>query len=133
LEPDIGAGIQEAKAFRSEPHWSLENASRVCKENDAVAEYQSALNLGEDRASAHYGIGKILFGKSDLGGALAELQRALQLNPDSGQYHEALCLAQERKGLAQEAMVECRAAYLLDPKNAEIRANFERLLQKEKK
>jgi Flp pilus assembly protein TadD len=121
-----------AKFFCASYHVSIGDILRDKGELDgAVDEYRTALDL-DDLSSAHYGIGKVLLDKGDAEGAFLELRQAVDLLPSKAHYHHALCVALERKGYVQKAMAECRAAYLLNPKNAEIRANFERLLQKSK-
>jgi Flp pilus assembly protein TadD len=60
---------------------------------------------------------------------IAEEREALRLNPNNTSAHYALGVALEKKGDLRGALEECRAAYMLDPKDATYKQNYERLLQ----
>jgi Flp pilus assembly protein TadD len=60
---------------------------------------------------------------------IAEEREALRLNPNNSSAHFCLGFALERKGDRQGALEEYRAAYILDPKNATYKRDYERLLQ----
>jgi Flp pilus assembly protein TadD len=57
----------------------------------------------------------------------------VQGDPNNAWYHNMLGWALESKGDPQGALQEYRAAYLLLPSEAGIRANYERLLNQVKK
>jgi tetratricopeptide (TPR) repeat protein len=57
------------------------------------------------------------------------IPRGAALEPTNTLAHANLGIALERKGNLQGALEEYRAAYMLDPKNATYKQNYERLLQ----
>jgi len=54
----------------------------------------------------------------------------LRLNPADADAHAGLGIALEQNGDRQGALGEYRAAYMLDPKNATYKQNYERLLRR---
>ena len=61
---------------------------------------------------------------------MGEFRDALRLNPNNDMAHFGLGLALEKNGDRRGALEEFRAAYMLDPKNALYKRDYERLLQK---
>ena len=62
-------------------------------------------------------------------GAIAEYREVLRLNPNNSVCHNYLGVALERKGDRRSALEEYRSAYMLNPKDADYKQNYERLLQ----
>ena len=58
-----------------------------------------------------------------------ELREAQQLDPKDANVHDSIGFALESKGDVRGALEEYRAAYMLDPKNATYKQNYDRLLQ----
>jgi tetratricopeptide (TPR) repeat protein len=70
-----------------------------------------------------------LMKKSDWDGAAAEEREALRLNPNNDFAHYVLGAVLEQKHNPQEALQEYRAAYELNPKNADYQKAYERLVK----
>jgi Flp pilus assembly protein TadD len=82
----------------------------------AVAEYETRVQLEDGDARAHSDLGTALLGTQDLERALAELQRAVQLDPQRASFHSNLGYAQQQAGHVDRAVAEYREALRLDPK-----------------
>ena len=96
----------------------------------AMAEFREAIRLNPNNDMAHVSFGVALGRKDNLGGEeIAEYREALRLNPNNDLAHHNLGVALEWKGDHRGALAEYRAACLLDPKDANYRQNYERLLR----
>jgi tetratricopeptide (TPR) repeat protein len=102
------------------------NAQR--KTDEALAESCEALRLNPASDLGHYSFGNALRPKGDLDGAIAEYREALRLNHNDDMAHRNLGIALGQKGDRQGALEEYHAAYTLDPTNATLKQNYERLL-----
>jgi tetratricopeptide (TPR) repeat protein len=56
----------------------------------AIGEYREALRIQPGYANAHYNLGNILFRKGEVGEAIQELQKALELRPGNVDYENGL-------------------------------------------
>ena len=96
--------------------------------DDAMAEFHEALRLNPNNVTTHFSLGAMLTTR-DLDGAITELREAVRLNPRFDLAHYTLGFALEKKGDRQGALEEYRTAYMLGPKNATYKQDYERLLQ----
>lgn len=71
-------------------------------------------------AKAHYDLGYVFFRTHQIGGAVRELSKSLQLDVNNAQAHKILGLVCTFVGRYDLAEVELRAAAQLDPNSAEI-------------
>ena len=74
----------------------------------------------DDSAQAHYDLGYVDFRTHEIGGAVRELSRSLQLNVKDAQAHKILGLVCTFVGRYDLAEVELQAAAQLEPKSPEI-------------
>ncbi len=85
------------------------------KGNEAIAQYQKALEINPDYADAHYNLGNILCQKGRVDEAIAHYQKALQINPDDAEVHNNLGLALLQKGNVDEAIAQYQKALEIKP------------------
>jgi tetratricopeptide (TPR) repeat protein len=84
--------------------------------DEAIAEYELVLATEPENARGHYGLGKIYYTEKDLyHEAVAELQRAITLEPRLLEAHLTLGDLYEEKGLYQEAIERYRSVLFIDP------------------
>ena len=95
----------------------------------AEQEYRAALRLNAQNADIYMSLAYILGQQKKWDEAATAAREALRLNPSSGLAHSFLGLALEMKGDRQGALEEYRAAYTLDPNNAQFKQAYDRLLQ----
>jgi Flp pilus assembly protein TadD len=80
-------------------------------------------------AARHRNLGIALIEKGDLEGAVAELRKALEMDPSERGIHNDLGIALCKLGRNREALEEFQAALAHDPDNASIIMNVGRALQ----
>jgi tetratricopeptide (TPR) repeat protein len=85
--------------------------------------------LNPDNFGAYFNLGAVLLDKGDWDGEIALERQRLRLVPDDARAHANLGVALEKKGERRSALEEYHAAYVLDPKNATYKQNYERLQQ----
>lgn len=95
----------------------------------AEQEYRAALGLASKNADLYVSLAYILDQEKKWDDAASAARDALNLNPNSGLAHNFLGLALEMKGDRQGALAEYRAAYSLDPDNAQFKQSLDRLSQ----
>ena len=79
---------------------------------------QKALALNDDLAEAHYAIAAVRYlYRWDLSGTEAELQRAVQLNPNYSSAHSLLASVSLTRGNISDATAHAKRALELDPLN----------------
>jgi tetratricopeptide (TPR) repeat protein len=108
-----------------EAHNNLGNA--LLKEgnvDEAIVQYQKALQINPDYAKAHYNLGCALFQKGNVDEAIEHFQRALQINPDSMEAHYNLSCALLQKGNVDEAIVQYQKALQIEPDDEESHINL---------
>jgi Flp pilus assembly protein TadD len=99
--------------------------------DEAIAQYQKALQINPDSAEAHNNLGSALLQKGSVDEALAHCQRALQIKPDSAEVHNNLGNALLQKGRVDEAIAQYQQALQIKPDNAKAHNNLDNaLLQK---
>jgi tetratricopeptide (TPR) repeat protein len=83
--------------------------------DDAVRDYQKALQLEPNNARVHYGMGKIYYNEKQLyHEAVAEYQKAIALEPAFLEAHLSLAELYEEKGLYKEAIARYDHVLSLD-------------------
>ncbi|MGD1083141.1 MAG: tetratricopeptide repeat protein [Verrucomicrobiota bacterium] len=94
------------------------------KAEEAIAQYQTALQLDPGYAEAHYDLGNALRQKGGLDLAITQYHAALQIKPDYTEAHNNLGNALLAKGDLEEAIAEYRKASQTDPGNAQFHLNL---------
>lgn len=87
----------------------------------------------ETRALLHMKIGAANLAKGNYPLAMAEMSRALELDPDSPQIHNNIALVYDVRGRHKEAEEHFRKAIDLDSRYTEARVNLARLLIDQKR
>jgi len=104
---------------------------------DAVHEYELEVRISGNDARAHSDLGAALLagaaGDADLTRAIAELTRALALDPSRATFHSNLGYALQLKGSLPEAIAEYRRALAKDPHLASAWINLATALAKDPK
>jgi protein O-mannosyl-transferase len=85
------------------------------KVEEAIADFQRALQINSDFAEAHDNLGNALFQKGKMDEAIAHFQRALQINPDFADAHNGLGNALLRQGKVDEAIGQYQNALQINP------------------
>ena len=99
--------------------------------DEAIAQYQKALQIKPDDVLAHNNLGYALLQKGQVDEAIAHCQKALQLKPDFAEAHNNLGNALLQKGQVDEAITHCQRALQIKPDFAEAHNNLgNALLQK---
>jgi tetratricopeptide (TPR) repeat protein len=83
--------------------------------DEAIAQFQQALQLKPDDAKAHNNLGSALLQKGALDEAIAHYRTALQSWPAYAEAHDNLGSALLQKGAVAEAIAECREALRIQP------------------
>ena len=99
--------------------------------NEAIAQYQKALQINPNRADADINLGNALIRKGSVDEAIAHYQKALQIKPDFAGAYYNLGDALIRKGSVNEAIAQYQKALQIKPDYAEAHVNLgNALLQK---
>ena len=140
--------LQRARAFESEEtlwtdtlfknpeswlaHNNLGNALfNRGQVDDAINQFQMALDLHPNYDSAHNNLGTALLRKGQVDDAIAQFQKAVEINPTFAGAHNNLGKALSTKGLSDQAMAEYQKAEELNPNDAPAFADLgDVLLQK---
>jgi protein O-GlcNAc transferase len=114
--------LRTALTLVSDPHVlsALFFNLAVCEENreqweQASAAYEQCVFLMPQLYWAHYGLGICLHRLGNVAGAMLSLRRALALNPEIEEGHQALAEVYLDAGMLQEAAAECRWLLEIDP------------------
>ena len=83
--------------------------------DEAIAEFQAAIQLDPDEAKAHYNLGLAYQKQEKLDEAAAAYQEALQLDPDLADVHNNLGLIYNKQGKPDQAMAEYQEAIRINP------------------
>lgn len=86
------------------------------KQQEALDAFHSAFRLNSDHPEASYQLGIHYLHRGELDKAIRFLQKAIQVNPNSGLVHFALGTALENYSLTGPAQKAFARAYQLDPK-----------------
>jgi Flp pilus assembly protein TadD len=104
---------------------------------EAVKEYELQVRLADKDARAHSDLGTALLagsgGDADLGRGIAELRRALTLDPTRATFHSNLGYALQLQGSRDDAIAEYRRALSIDPRLASAWINLATALAKDPK
>jgi tetratricopeptide (TPR) repeat protein len=105
--------------YRSSPSWSLrKHFAMVVALGTALSLVQVSLAL-LGRAEAYYDRGRIRAHKGDLYGALADLDRSVDLDPRNGKAHGERGWVRSRLGDYERAILDYTKAVELDPTDAQ--------------
>jgi serine/threonine-protein kinase len=114
-----------------EAHSNLGDA--LDKLNDltgSIAEYHEVLRLKPDDAPAHFRLGRVDYKQGDSDGAVDEYREAIRLQPGFALAHFSLGGVLYNRGEHDAGIEELRTAYSLSPDDPEIRAAYQKLLEK---
>jgi tetratricopeptide (TPR) repeat protein len=87
--------------------------------DEAIVQYQTALQIKPDYAKAHNNLGCALLKKGSVDEAIAHFQKALQITPDDAEAHNNLGNALIQKGSVDEAIIQYQTALQINPDYAE--------------
>jgi tetratricopeptide (TPR) repeat protein len=113
-------------------HNNLGNALlKMGSVDEAIAQYQMALQINPDYAEAHNNLGNALLRKGNVDEAIAQYQKVLQIKPDYAKAHNNLGSALLQKGSMDEAIAHYQKALQIKPDDATACYNLgNALLQK---
>jgi Flp pilus assembly protein TadD len=100
---------------------TLDNRGRV---DEAVIQYQKALEIKPDFADPHYNLGLIQQRRGRLEEAIADYQQALEIKPDFANAHNNLGVALQRRGRTAEAIAHLQTAVEIQPALADAHNNL---------
>jgi len=113
----IDAPAQAADADTLKPLEKLIEEGQFEQAKPGLREYVKG---HDESAKAHYDLGYVYFRTHEIGGAVRELSRSLELNVKDAQAHKILGLVCTFVGRYDLAEVELQAAARLEPKSPEI-------------
>jgi tetratricopeptide (TPR) repeat protein len=87
--------------------------------DDAVAQYEKALEINPNYVAAHYNLGNALFRKGQLDEAIAQFQKALEISPKNAEARINLGNAFLQKEQLDEAVGQFQQAVEINPNDAE--------------
>jgi tetratricopeptide (TPR) repeat protein len=128
--PDFREAIRLQPDYR-EAHSNLGHALE--KQNDlsgSIAEYHEVLRLKPDDADAHFHLGLAEYKQGNSDGAVDEYREAIRLEPGFALAHLGLGGVLFNRGEHDAGIEELRTAYSLSPDDPEIRAAYQKLLEK---
>ena len=92
--------------------------------DDAVAQYEKALEIYPNYAVAHYSLGNALLQKGQLDEALTQYQKAVEIDPNDEEAHVNFGNALFQKGQLDEAVAQFQKAVAINPNDAEAHYNL---------
>jgi tetratricopeptide (TPR) repeat protein len=111
--------------FKVRPHNNLGEAYQTQgRLDDAVKEYQTAINLKPDYADTRYNLGVVYLRQGRLDDAVRENQTAIKLKPDHADAYHSLGVAYHVQGRLDEAVREYRTAINLRADYADVHYNL---------
>jgi Flp pilus assembly protein TadD len=96
--------------------------------DDAITEYQKALEIRPFLEEAHYNLGVALLQKGRADDAIAQFQAALRIKPDFATAHHTLGDVFFQEGRLDEAVIQYQQTLQMDPHNAEACVNLGNIL-----
>jgi serine/threonine-protein kinase len=114
-----------------EAHSNLGHALE--KQNDlsgSITEYHEVLRLKPNDAEAHFHLGLADYKQGNSDGAVEEYREAIRLQPGFALAHYGLGGVLYNRGEHDAGIEELRTAYSLSPDDPEIRAAYQKLLEK---
>jgi tetratricopeptide (TPR) repeat protein len=92
--------------------------------DEAVAQFQKALEINPNIADIHYNLGMAYVQKGEVDEAMAEFQKTLEINPNHARAHNNLGNALMQKGQVDDAIVEYQKTLEIDPNHASSHNNY---------
>jgi tetratricopeptide (TPR) repeat protein len=92
--------------------------------DEAIAQYQKALEINPNYADAHNNLGTALFQKGRTDEAITHFQAALKIKPDFADAHYNLGVALQQKGRVDEAIAQYQEALQIKPDYAQAHDNL---------
>ena len=92
--------------------------------NEAMEQYQKALEIDPANEDAHFNQGIALFRKGDIEGAIAHYRDALKIRPDNAEAQNNLGMALAKAGRNDEAITSYRQAIKSNPRSADAYDNL---------
>jgi serine/threonine-protein kinase len=132
--PDAIPEFREAVRLRPnylEAHSNLGHALE--QQNDlagSITEYGEVLRLKPDNADAHYHLGLAYYKQGNTDNAVQEYREAIRLQPGFALAHFGLGGVLYNNGEHDAGIEELRTAYSLSPDDPEIRAAYQKILEK---
>ncbi len=124
------------EAIRVQPDYleAHSNLGRALeKQNDlsgSITEYHEVLRLKPDDAEAHFHLGLANYKQGNSDAAVDEYREAIRLQPGFALAHYGLGGVLYNRGEHDAGIEELRTAYSLSPDDPEIRAGYQKLLEK---
>jgi serine/threonine-protein kinase len=98
--------------------------------SDSITEYREVLRLKPEDPEAHFHLGLALYKQGNSDGAVDEYREAIRLKPGFALAHFSLGGVLYNRGEHDAGLEELRTAYSLSPDDPEIRAGYQKLLEK---
>jgi Flp pilus assembly protein TadD len=117
----------EAHTFRGD---KLRVAGR---HQEAIEEYERALQIEPDYARAHNSLGYELLQAGKVSEAIGHFEQSLRIRPDGSEAHNNLGSAFERQGRMLEAKEQYERALQIDPDNSSAHNNLANVLMQDGK
>jgi len=105
---------------------ALDHEGRV---EEAIAQFQKALEINANSAEAHHNLGAALFRKGKVDEAIVHYQEALRIKPDDAKAHYNLGIALGQQGRVDEAITHYREALEINPDYGEAHNNLGNVLR----
>jgi tetratricopeptide (TPR) repeat protein len=96
--------------------------------DDAVVQYQRALQINPNYSGAYDSLGQALVRKGQVDDAVAQYQKALAINPNYAQAHSNLAVALVQRGQVDDAIAQYQKALEISPGLAQAHSNLGVLL-----
>jgi TolB-like protein/Tfp pilus assembly protein PilF len=119
-DPNFAEAAEELARSRLSRHWFLSPLT-VTQLEEVKSLIDQALALAPNSPEAHFALGLYFyFGHRQLEMALAEFNRALELQPNNSLAREYRAYVYRRRGEWERSLADLQRAEELDPRNAEI-------------
>jgi len=105
--------LYQANSYQASQQW-----------DDAIASYQSALQLNPDHDRAQHGLGNALRVTGNLSAALPYIQQAIIMQPEVAEYHNTLGMLFQQRGEYEKAITFHKRAINLDANYAAAYSNL---------
>ena len=136
----VGNGAEAVPEFREairiQPDYleAHSNLGRALQQQGDLAgsiiEYGEVLRIKPDDADAHFHLGLAKYKQGNSDGAIEEYREAIRLQPGFALAHYSLGGVLYNRGNREAGLEELRTAYSLSPDDPEIRAAYQKILEK---